>query len=116
MEALPPLIQTFLATALTNANGNALTPTTVSNLLVKTIADFDKSILQDFLDLFPGGTNAIHTISSAEISTIINDLESGGANHIKVLRSLQGSTALVSLVDPKEENLWVASLGDCQAG
>jgi len=29
---------------------------------------------------------------------------------------MQGSTVLVSLVDPEGLNLWVCSLGDCQAG
>lgn len=115
-EALSPLIQTVLGSALINAAGNALAPAIVSDILVRTIADFDEAILRDFLDLFPGGVEEIHALSTDNISAIINDLESGGANHTKVMRSMQGSTVLVSLVDPVGENLWVASLGDCQAG
>lgn len=115
-ETLPPLIQVVLGSALKNANGNALAPGIVSNILVRTIANFDEAILQDVLDLFPGGPDAIQLLSTDTISAIINDLESGGANHTKVMRCMHGSTVLVSLVDPVRENLWVASLGDCQAG
>jgi len=87
----------------------------VSNLLIKTISDFDRSILDDLLGLFPDGSDAIDRLSDSEINSIINDFDSGGTNHTKVLRCMQGSTVLVSLVDSEGLNLWVCSLGDCQA-
>jgi pyruvate dehydrogenase phosphatase len=61
-----------------------LCPSTVSDRLVKTIADFDGLIL-DFLALFPGGLDAIDMPSDSEINSIINDFDSGGASHAKVL-------------------------------
>jgi len=36
-------------------------------------------------------------------------------NHTLVTRIMRGTTALITLVDPQRENLWVANLGDCQA-
>jgi len=54
-------------------------------------------------------------LSDAEIRAIINDIDSGGKNLAKVLLCMRGSTCLISLVDPLRSNLWVASLGDCQA-
>jgi len=50
-----------------------------------------------------------------EIKRLINDHSSGGENYAKVIRSICGTTALIGLVDPDKENLWVANLGDCQA-
>jgi pyruvate dehydrogenase phosphatase len=60
--------------------------------------------------LFPSGVGGL---SEQEIRTIIND---GGENSARVARGMQGTTALVALLDPTRTNLWVASLGDCQAG
>jgi pyruvate dehydrogenase phosphatase len=116
VEVLPRLIHTSLTSILTPDNGFTLSPSAVSDLLIKTITDFDRSILDDLLGLFPGGSDAINRLSDSEIDSIINDFDSGGTNHTKVLRCMQGSTVLVSLVDPEGLNLWVCSLGDCQAG
>jgi len=74
----------------------------VSDLLIKdhcrTSID---QILDDLLGLFPGVSDAINRLSDSEINSIINDSDSGGTNHTKVLRCMQGSTVLVSLVDPE---------------
>jgi hypothetical protein len=88
----------------------------MSNLLIKTISDFDRSILNDLLGLFPGGSDVIDRLSNSEINSIINDFDLGGTNHTKVLHCMQGSTILISLVNPRGLYLWVCSLGDCQAG
>jgi pyruvate dehydrogenase phosphatase len=93
-----------------------LSSSAVSELLARAIADFDRSILDDLLAVFPGSPDAIDTLPDSEINNLINDIDLGGANHTKVLRCMQGSTVLVSLVDPQGLNLWVCSLGDCQAG
>ncbi|KAJ6475215.1 protein serine threonine phosphatase 2C [Mycena vitilis] len=83
----------------------------VPELLRKTIADVDERIGQDLLDLFPGGPAALAELSDDEVATLIND---GGVNSAKVLRCMRGSTVLVALISPALD-VWVASLGDCQA-
>lgn len=57
----------------------------------------------------------IEEMSVEEIQTIINDSESGGKNYALMRKVMSGSTALIGLMDPAKENLWVANLGDCQA-
>jgi pyruvate dehydrogenase phosphatase len=116
VASLPPIVQGLLAAALAAAHENTLPPSTVSDLLVEAISEVDDSITRNIMDLFPGGAEAIAQLSDEQIDAIVNDFESGGRNNAKVLRGMRGSTALVSLVDPEQENLWVASLGDCQAG
>jgi len=133
VASLPPIIQGLLTSALTNAPGNELPPATVSNILVKAISEVDNAISRDIVGLFPDGPEEtpgggfvdprvlapqirrIEELSDDQIDAIVNDFQSGLINNAKVLRGLRGSTALVSLVDPSGKNLWVASLGDCQA-
>ncbi|KAJ6593757.1 protein serine threonine phosphatase 2C [Mycena capillaripes] len=88
-----------------------LTPSDVTQLLRKAIADVDERIGQDLLDLFPGGPEALAKMSDDEVAALIND---GGTNSAKVLRCMRGSTVLVALIGPALD-VWVASLGDCQA-
>jgi len=66
--------------------------------------------------MFPGGHDELSKLSDDEIKAVIHDSAAGGPNHAKVARCMQGSTVLVSLIDPNRDNIWVASLGDCQAG
>lgn len=114
---LPNAVKEHLSSALlANADGGSLSSTTVSDILIKAITQVDDKITQDILDLFPGGLDSIATLSEEQIDSIVNDFESGGENNAKVMLGMRGSTALVSLVDPSGDNLWVASLGDCQAG
>jgi pyruvate dehydrogenase phosphatase len=115
VATLPSLVKSSLISALDISQGN-LPSTTVSNILVTEISAFDESLTQDLLDLFPGGTETLSKLSDAEIRAIINDMDSGGKNLAKVLRCMRGSTCLISLIDPVQSHLWVASLGDCQAG
>ena len=101
---------------------------------MKAISEVDDAITRDIVGLFPGGPEQtpgcqivdarslatqirqIEELSDDEIHAIVNDMQAGGVNNAKVLRGMRGSTVLVSLVDPSGRNLWVASLGDCQAG
>lgn len=105
-------------------------------MLTRAITAFDASIANDVLALFPGGLQAIEKLSDAEIRSVINDRvvpwipgDTKGnlvgkvkgkreemSNYQKVQLNMYGTTALIALVDPKGENLWVASVGDCQAG
>ncbi|KAK7057317.1 C2H2 type zinc-finger-domain-containing protein [Favolaschia claudopus] len=82
----------------------------VSAVLRDAIAQIDKQIGQDLLDLFPGGPDALANMTDDEVAALIND---GGVNSTKVLRCMRGSTVLVALVGPALD-VWVASLGDCQ--
>jgi pyruvate dehydrogenase phosphatase len=70
------------------------------------------------LELFPGGLASLPDRTDEEIQAVVNDFTgpSAGANYKRARLCLYGTTALVALVDPAHENLWVANLGDCEAG
>ena len=72
--------------------------------------------MNDVLALFPGGIHALMSLSDEEIRDIINDPYGDFENSKKIQLCLHGTTALVALVDSARENLWIANLGDCQAG
>lgn len=72
----------------------------------------DDQITEEFLAIFPGGPQAVAKLSDRKILELINQR----GNVAKIKRCMSGSTVLVALVDPRHENLWVASLGDCLAG
>lgn len=88
------------------------------DVLSKGIMAFDDAIAGDVLELFPGGLASLPSRSDEEIQAVVNDFAgpSAGANYKKARLCLYGTTALVALVDPAHENLWVANLGDCEAG
>ena len=90
--------------------------TSISDLLSRTIISYDDSLTQDLYDIFPGGLEELTKLSDDEVKAVIHDSAANGPNHVKVARCMQGSTVLVSLIDPNRDNIWVASLGDCQAG
>lgn len=54
-------------------------------------------------------------LGDEEVASIMNH-PGAGPNSQNILRCMQGSTALVTLVDPSSSQLWVANLGDCRAG
>lgn len=87
-------------------------PSAIGNALEQAISDFDKSIGNALLELFPDKL-ALMDIPDEDVKNIIND---DGHNVATVLRCMRGSTALVSITDPSKSNLWVASLGDSAAG
>ena len=72
------------------------------------IEAFDKCIIDDLMSILPP---VIEEIEDEEAEKIANDEK----NTQIILRCMRGSTALIVLVDPSRENLWVANLGDCQA-
>ncbi|KAJ7713951.1 protein serine threonine phosphatase 2C [Mycena maculata] len=108
VATLPGLVHDALVNGLA---AGPLSAEDVSAVLRKGIADVDARIGQELLDLFPGGPEAIAALSDEEIAAIINDCR---PNSAKVLRCMRGSTVLVALIGPKLD-VWVASLGDCQA-
>ncbi|KAJ7502741.1 protein serine threonine phosphatase 2C [Mycena galericulata] len=106
---LPAAVHDALVVALA---AGPLAAADVASLLRNEIAGVDRRIGQEFLDLLPaGGPDAIAALSDDEISALIND---DGPNSAKVLRCMRGSTVLVALISPNLD-VWVASLGDCQA-
>lgn len=91
----------------------------VRELFSNAITAFDNAIAGDVLELFPGGIESLPGRTDEEIQEVLNDFGDGrgiGANYQKARLCLYGTTALVALVDPAHENLWVANLGDCEAG
>jgi pyruvate dehydrogenase phosphatase len=114
LKTLPSIIEAALIEAMEHTP-DKFDPTLISNVLEEAIASFDDSMTQDLLRLFPTPEN-ISTLSDGAIRAIINDADYGGVNSATVTRCMRGSTVLVSVLDPGAENLWVASLGDCQSG
>jgi len=94
-------------------------------MLSSRITAFDNAIAGDVLELFPGGVESLPDLTDEEIQAVVNDFPipgggsngaGAGVNYKKARLCLYGTTALVALVDPAHENLWVANLGDCEAG
>lgn len=113
---LPIIIRNFLEKALTDDPDAALSISTVSEILQRSITSFDEAIAADVLDLIPGGLDSLDAVSDEYIQEVINDQERGGDNFQKARLCMYGTTALVALVDPLRENLWIANLGDSEAG
>lgn len=115
LSTLPGLVTNALDQASATSVGR-LIPNDVSRILSEQIVAFDAKIASDIKDLFPSDLSAIENMHPNEISAIINDSDIEGSNHAKIVRGMRGSTALLALVDKWRENLWIANLGDCQAG
>ncbi|KAJ7675055.1 protein serine/threonine phosphatase 2C [Mycena rosella] len=109
VATLPHAVQSALVARL--AAGPPHSPDDVGLILRNAIADVDDGIAHDLLELFPGGPDAVASLSDDDIAAIVND---GGQNSAKILRCMRGSTVLVALISPALD-VWVASLGDCQA-
>ena len=109
---LPIIVRQFLSGA---SQQDLQDPEIISALFEKSIQAFDKAIAGDVLDLFGGSVQSLSRFSDAEIRGIINDQATGGDNFRKARLNMYGTTALLALVDPKHDNLWIANLGDCQA-
>lgn len=117
VEALPALIRPAFSSALKDHSPVGTVDdedfvATISSVLSSTVEAYGKSIADEVVALFPGGVDEISQMSDEEISARINTEE----NLPKIVHGMKGTTALISLVDPGCHNLWVASLGDCQAG
>ena len=115
---LPIIVQESLYKVISGPDVPMPTPEVVRDMLAKGITAFDDAIAGDVLELFPGGLASLPSRSDEEIQAVVNDFAgpSAGANYKKARLCLYGTTALVALVDPAHENLWVANLGDCEAG
>lgn len=114
-ENLPGQLQSALVGLLVESEWR-INSVSISNLLSEVITSYDDSLMKDLYDLFPGGVEELNKLSDDEVKAVIRDSTTGGSNHAKVALCMQGSTVLLSLLDPNHDNVWVASLGDCQAG
>jgi hypothetical protein len=116
---LPIIVKEFLHKVITGPAAPAPGADLMRDLLSNAITAFDNAIAGDVLELFPGGIESLPGRTDEEIQEVVNDFGDGrgtGANYQKARLCLYGTTALVALVDPAHENLWVANLGDCEAG
>ncbi|KAL5530454.1 hypothetical protein ACEPAF_6712 [Sanghuangporus sanghuang] len=113
---LPVIVQEFLAEAVSNRGPASLKePAVVSAALKRAFISFDRDIANDVLELFPGGIASLERLSDDYIRSVINDYSNGLQNYKKVRLNMYGTTALLAIVDPLQENLWIANLGDCEA-
>jgi pyruvate dehydrogenase phosphatase len=125
---LPVIVNELLHKLIPTPDAPLPTPDTIRHTLSKEITAFDNAIAGDVLELFPGGIESLPDLTDEEIQAVVNDFPvpggagsngagaGAGANYKKARLCLYGTTALVALVDPAHENLWVANLGDCEAG
>jgi pyruvate dehydrogenase phosphatase len=110
---MPIIVQELLESMPCAVNGPKLDVEAISKGLKRRITEFDEAITKDVLDLWPGGLDGLSKLTNEHISSVIND---GGKNLKKTKLCMYGTTALVALIDPTRENLWVANVGDCQGG
>ncbi|KXN90223.1 [Pyruvate dehydrogenase [acetyl-transferring]]-phosphatase 1, mitochondrial [Leucoagaricus sp. SymC.cos] len=89
-------------------------PDAISNLLVDVVAAFDDAIAQDFFRIVPD-RQTLEQLSNEQLRTLVDGIQASPDNDAIIKRVMHGTTALISLLDPSRQNLWVASLGDCQA-
>ncbi|TFY73637.1 hypothetical protein EWM64_g10375, partial [Hericium alpestre] len=112
---IPSMVKHSLDTYLRSSRG-AFAPHQISDILSDAIRGFDNSISEAFMSLFPGGLGALQRMTDAQIRQIVDDRATGnGLNYLAAVRCLQGTTALLALVDPSKKHLWIANVGDCQA-
>lgn len=108
-QALPGQIKQRLETTTSRH------PDCIAEDLADAIVAFDDSIAQDFLRLVPD-PDTTSQMTDAQLAAMIHALESSPEHSASINRCMHGTTALIALLDPSRQNLWVASLGDCQAG
>ena len=113
---MPIIVREFLEEITLKHRGRAIPPPLIADMFSSAIRAFDDAIANDVLDLFSDGLQSVRDMPDEQICAILNDHATGGQNFKKARRCMYGTTALVALVDPDHENLWLANLGDCQGG
>ena len=109
---LPIIVKEFLSSS---PPERLQDPAEVSRILSDSTTSFDHAIAGDILNVFPGGIRALADMPQSTIQAIIG--RSTDPQLLKKARlCMYGTTALIALVDPDHQNLWVANVGDCQAG
>ncbi|EMD37475.1 hypothetical protein CERSUDRAFT_94479 [Gelatoporia subvermispora B] len=113
---LPSHLRQALESRIRTAGPRALAPDAISEVLAQTITQFDDLIISHFLNVLPESFRAnLPNVNPNHIRQLINDKSRGGHCYLRTAQAMGGTTALITLTDPRKENLWVANLGDCQA-
>ncbi|KAF9007965.1 phosphatase 2C-like domain-containing protein [Cyathus striatus] len=107
IHCLPHLLKNRLRHLLRTLSRSEL-PNAISKVLHDIILQVDESLVSDFVSLFP---RPVEEMSDSEIHYIFENEFTGTANSKIFNRCLGGSTFVISLTDPTNHNLWVASLG-----
>jgi len=101
------MLPKMIADRLTNSSRSA---DEISRVLSDSIRALDKEIEDGVTGLFSNDVDALARLPQGAIDDIVR------RNHEKLLLGMTGTTSLVALVDEKKGNVWIANLGDCQAG
>ena len=101
------MLPKMIADRLTNSSRSA---EDISRVLSDSIRALDKEIEDGITGLFANDVDALARLPQSAIDDIVR------RNHEKLLLGMSGTTSLVAFVDEKKENLWIANVGDCQAG
>ncbi|KAL5528158.1 hypothetical protein ACEPAF_7294 [Sanghuangporus sanghuang] len=110
VEHLPARVRSTLHGTL--ARGPA-SSATISHILSEAIIEVDHALMRDFQHLFPGGRDELARLSDNQIDAMTKTKT--GTYSQSVLRCMEGSTALLTLMDPSGTHIWIANLGDCRA-
>lgn len=111
-----PYLKGLLEASLRTCSSPSALPSLVSSLLKQALEHIDQTLVSDFVGLFPRELNAIRRVHAIRARDLLNDKGGDNSGYHKTARAFGGSTALVTLVDPRRRHLWVANVGDCVAG
>ena len=126
-EAIPARVQSSLRSLLVRIPPTSLADLQdpISRILRDAIIDTDRTLTSEFARLFPQNADALARMSDRTVNAILNSASihnvngsssSSGGTPLALKRCMQGSTALMTLVDPSGKHMWMANLGDCRAG
>jgi pyruvate dehydrogenase phosphatase len=91
----------------------------VEAVMKDTIEEFDRSLLLPLLALFDEGedwSDPKWLNTETEVYPRIGYPDKDDERYAAGTRATVGSTALIAFLDKQRKHLWVASLGDCDAG
>ncbi|KAG2354375.1 phosphatase 2C-like domain-containing protein [Suillus spraguei] len=111
---MPIIVREHLELITRKHGDRVVPPPLIADMFSMAIRAFDDAIANDVLELFPDGLSSLSRLSDLQIQEVLDDQLSGGQNYTKARLCMYGTTALVALVDPDYQNLWLANLGDCQ--
>ena len=111
-----PYLKSLLDASLRSYPSPSALPSLVSGLLRQALEHIDQILVSDFVGLFPRELDALRRVNPTHAKNRVNDKGGENSGYHKTARAFGGSTALVTLVDPRRRHLWVANVGDCVAG
>ncbi|KAJ6557184.1 protein serine/threonine phosphatase 2C [Mycena sp. CBHHK59/15] len=113
-QTLPGNLRGSLSEALRKSGSRPISYDHVSQVLRDSVVQLDDAICSNFLDLFPRDLRRLSRITHKEVQNIFRSDHSGWSRSAAA-KCLGGTTLILSLTDPHEQNLWIANLGDCHA-